>query len=231
MCLTLPFPSTEACAPATFSRTVHDKNTHGMDTILNVEETYVTVLVKIGPRFHTLECFLLKSILCFSPSYRMSEGDSVGESVHGKPSVVYRFFTRLGQGWYIVTYALGIYHLNLFIAFLSPKVDPSLMEDSDDGPSLPTKQNEEFRPFIRRLPEFKFWHAATKGILVAMVCTFFDAFNVPVFWPILVMYFIMLFCITMKRQIKHMIKYRYIPFTHGKRRYRGKEDAGKAFAS
>ena len=39
-------------------------------------------------------------------------------------------------------------------------------------------------------------HAATKGILVAMVCTFFEAFNVPV------MYFIMLFCITMKRQIK-----------------------------
>lgn len=30
-------------------------------------------------------------------SCRMSEGDSVGDSVHGKPSVVYRFFTRLGQ--------------------------------------------------------------------------------------------------------------------------------------
>lgn len=37
---------------------------------------------------------------------------------------------------------------------------------------------------------------------MATVCTFFEAFNVPVFWPILVMYFIMLFCITMKRQIK-----------------------------
>lgn len=47
-----------------------------------------------------------------------------------------------------------------------------------------------------------FRHSATKGILVAMACTFFEAFNVPVFWPILVMYFIMLFCITMKRQIK-----------------------------
>lgn len=45
-------------------------------------------------------------------------------------------------------------------------------------------------------------HSATKGIIIAMICTFFDAFNVPVFWPILVMYFIMLFCITMKRQIK-----------------------------
>lgn len=28
---------------------------------------------------------------------------------------------------------------------------------ADEGPALPTKQNEEFRPFIRRLPEFKFW--------------------------------------------------------------------------
>uniref|UniRef100_A0A8L2Q9V6 Protein RER1 n=1 Tax=Rattus norvegicus TaxID=10116 RepID=A0A8L2Q9V6_RAT len=181
----------------------------------------------------------------------MSEGDSVGDSVHGKPSVVYRFFSRLGQiyqswldkstpytavrwvvtlglsfvymirvyllqGWYIVTYALGIYHLNLFIAFLSPKVDPSLMEDSEHTTLI--------SPFVLR-------HAATKGILVAMICTFFEAFNVPVFWPILVMYFIMLFCITMKRQIKHMIKYRYIPFTHGKRRYKGKEDVGKTFAS
>ncbi|XP_043918932.1 protein RER1 isoform X2 [Protopterus annectens] len=144
---------------------------------------------------------------------------------------VYMLRVYLLQGWYIVTYALGIYHLNLFIAFLSPKVDPSLLEDSDDGPSLPTKQNDEFRPFIRRLPEFKFWHSATKGVVIATVCTFFDAFNVPVFWPILVMYFIMLFCITMKRQIKHMVKYRYIPFTHGKRKYKGKEEVGKTFSS
>lgn len=28
---------------------------------------------------------------------RMSEGDSVGESIHGKPSVVAAFFTRIGQ--------------------------------------------------------------------------------------------------------------------------------------
>ena len=35
------------------------------------------------------------------------------------------------QGWYIVTYALGIYHLNLFIAFLSPRIDPALEEVID----------------------------------------------------------------------------------------------------
>jgi hypothetical protein len=41
-----------------------------------------------------------------------------------------------------------------------------------------------------------------KSTMIAIICTFFDCFNIPVFWPILVMYFITLFCITMKRQIK-----------------------------
>ena len=29
------------------------------------------------------------------------------------------------SGWYIVTYALGIYILNLIIGFLSPAIDPN----------------------------------------------------------------------------------------------------------
>lgn len=70
-------------------------------------------------------------------------------------------------------------------------------------PGLPTTQrDEEFRPFIRRLPEFKFWWLIVKSTLFAMVTTFFDFFNVPVFWPILLLYFILLFGLTMKRQIK-----------------------------
>ena len=69
----------------------------------------------------------------------------------------------VGQGWYLITYGLGIYILNLFLAFLTPKVDPVTMqnEDDDDG-GLPTSNQEEFRPFIRRLPEFKFWYSMTK---------------------------------------------------------------------
>ncbi|XP_076250214.1 protein RER1 isoform X5 [Rhynchophorus ferrugineus] len=130
----------------------------------------------------------------------------------------------IAQGWYIVTYALGIYHLNLFIAFLTPKIDPAMDFDAEDnGPELPTRANEEFRPFIRRLPEFKFWYSVTKSTVIGLICTFFDCFNIPVFWPILVMYFITLFCVTMKRQIKHMIKYKYLPFTHGKPKYQTNE--------
>ena len=37
------------------------------------------------------------------------------------------------QGWYIVTYALAIYHLNLFIAFLTPKTDPSVYDVDSEG--------------------------------------------------------------------------------------------------
>ena len=29
---------------------------------------------------------------------------------------------------------------------------------SDDGPELPMKSSDEFKPFMRRLPEFKFWY-------------------------------------------------------------------------
>lgn len=121
------------------------------------------------------------------------------------------------QGFYIVTYGLGIYLLNLLIGFLSPQVDPE-----SEGPTLPSKGTDEFKPFIRRLPEFKFWYSFTKALCVAFVMTFFSVFDVPVFWPILLLYWIVLFVLTMKRQLRHMIKYKYVPFDFGKQRYAGK---------
>mmetsp|Transcript_52965 Transcript_52965/g.115556 ORF Transcript_52965/g.115556 Transcript_52965/m.115556 type:complete len:192 (-) Transcript_52965:709-1284(-) len=129
--------------------------------------------------------------------------------------------TLPAAGWYIITYGLGIYVLNLLIGFLSPQVDPET-----EGPILPTSKDDDFRPFIRRLPEFKFWYSLTKAFIIAFIMTFFSVFNIPVFWPILLLYFIALFFLTMKRQIKHMIKFKYVPFTLGKTKYRGKDEAG-----
>lgn len=70
-------------------------------------------------------------------------------------TAIYMLRVYYVQGFYVVSYALGIYILNLLIGFLSPKVDPEL--EVLDGASLPTKESDEFKPFIRRLPEFKFW--------------------------------------------------------------------------
>ncbi|EOY14800.1 hypothetical protein QUC31_000228 [Theobroma cacao] len=133
------------------------------------------------------------------------------------------------RGFYIVSYGLGIYILNLLIGFLSPKVDPEL--EVLDGASLPTKDSDEFKPFIRRLPEFKFWYSITKALCMAFLMTFFSVFDVPVFWPILLCYWIVLFVLTMKRQLMHMIKYKYVPFSMGKQRYTGKKTTARGLGS
>ncbi|KAG9104526.1 hypothetical protein FRC06_001612 [Ceratobasidium sp. 370] len=140
------------------------------------------------------------------------------------------------QGWYIVCYAHAIYLLNLLLAFLQPKFDPSLAQDlradeieeggepeastyenAYDGGGRRMGKDEEFRPFIRRLPEWQFWLSATKATIVAILCTLSEIFDVPVYWPILVVYFFVLFGITMKRQIRHMVKYKYVPFDIGRK--------------
>jgi hypothetical protein len=60
-----------------------------------------------------------------------------------------------------------------------------------------------------------------KSVVVAFLMTFFEIFDIPVFWPILLIYFFILFFMTMKRQIAHMIKHRYIPFDFGKPKHSG----------
>jgi len=119
-----------------------------------------------------------------------------------------RIYVR--RGFFVVTYGLGIYMLNLLIGFLSPAVDPE-----SDGPVLPTSDKEEYRPFSRKLPEFKFWLGAFRAVLVTTCMTFFEMFDLPVFWPILLAYFILLVVLTMKDRIKHMLKHNYVPFTLG----------------
>ncbi|KAI0741142.1 retrieval of early ER protein Rer1 [Earliella scabrosa] len=155
------------------------------------------------------------------------------------PFVLYRWLSTAGllavfmlrivfaQGWYIVCYAHAIYILNLFLAFLQPRFDPSLQDDllADEieeggegmASPLPSQRDDEFRPFVRRLPEWQFWLSSTRATVIALFCTFFEAFDVPVYWPILVVYFFTLFLLTMRRQIQHMIKYKYVPFDIGRK--------------
>mmetsp|Transcript_7195 Transcript_7195/g.25344 ORF Transcript_7195/g.25344 Transcript_7195/m.25344 type:complete len:194 (-) Transcript_7195:422-1003(-) len=168
---------------------------------LAMEPRGVTAMGAAGQKFQAL---LDKSVPMIGPRW----------GVFGLVVATYAIRVYLLKGFYIVTYGLGIFNLNLVIGFLSPQVDP----DSEE-PGLPTKSEEEFRPFVRRLPEFKFWYGATKSFCVGFLMTFFSVFDVPVFWPILLMYWMVLFTVTMRRQIRHMIKHRYLPFSHGKKSY------------
>lgn len=127
----------------------------------------------------------------------------------------------ISQGWYIICYGLAIYLLNLLLGFLTPKFDPSLEQElrSSNLEEGEDQTEEEFRPFVRRLPEFKFWVNAARATTLSLILSLFSIFDVPVFWPILLFYFIILFTLTMRKQIQHMIKYRYLPFDFGKTKY------------
>ena len=90
---------------------------------------------------------------------------------------------------------------------------------------------EEFKPFARKLPEFKFWEASLRATLLAFCMTLTRAFDIPVFWPILVIYFVILFVFTMRDRVAHMLKHRYIPCSWGKKKYQSKgPGAAKAAA-
>jgi len=122
------------------------------------------------------------------------------------------------KGYYALTYCIGIHFLNSFIGFISPIDDPE--EGLEEGETyLPQKSNEEFRPFQRKLREYAFWKIMFWTFVISIPMTFFESFNVPVFWPLLLVYFVIIFVLIMKKQIKHMIKYHYLPWDTGKRTY------------
>ena len=133
-------------------------------------------------------------------------------------AVIYFFRVFYKKGYYALTYCIGIHFLNSFIGFISPLDDPE-DELGVDNSYLPQRNNEEFRPFQRKVKEFAFWSMMFWTFLVAIIFTFFEAFNIPVFWPLLLIYFILIFFLIMKRQIKHMIKYNYLPWDTGKKNY------------
>ncbi|KAK6924016.1 Retrieval of early ER protein Rer1, partial [Dillenia turbinata] len=109
----------------------------------------------------------------------------------------------------------------LLIGFLSPPENPEIY----DGPILPNRTSDEFRPFFRvskfssfqemgcldattaKPGNFK-GYSLIRAFRIGLVMTFFH--------PILVFYWFILFTLSMRRQLMHMIKYRYVPFTWGK---------------
>ena len=139
------------------------------------------------------------------------------------------YFIRIfrKQAYYALTYCIGIHFLNSFIGFISPLEDPEEGNLNDGDSFLPQKKNEEFRPFQRKVKEYSFWSVMFWTFIVAIPMTFFEAFNIPVFWPLLLVYFLMIFFLIMRRQIKHMIKYNYLPWDSGKKTYAHKMPSQK----
>ncbi len=57
------------------------------------------------------------------------------------------------------------------------------------------------------------------AFVISILLSYVEFLNIPVFWPLLVMYFVMVVIVTFKTKISHMIRYNYLPIDIGKRTY------------
>mmetsp|Transcript_39524 Transcript_39524/g.123277 ORF Transcript_39524/g.123277 Transcript_39524/m.123277 type:complete len:214 (-) Transcript_39524:41-682(-) len=122
------------------------------------------------------------------------------------------------QRHFFAAYIMAIYVLNQTILFLSPAT-----EDEDD-PKLARSNSGEYRPFVRALSEFRLWARGAMATVAAMAVTCFDACDIDVDGRALLIYFTVLFALTMKQQIVHMIRHGYVPWSGRKPRPKTKVD-------
>lgn len=122
---------------------------------------------------------------------------------------------------YLMTYVLSIYLLHALISFLTPKEEniPDPFENFEDDVYIPQTIDDEFRPFMRRLPEYDFWCVCMKLVALALFITLFPFFDIPVNVPILVIYFLVMVLLTVRNMYRHMKKYQYNPFVSNKEVY------------
>ncbi|KAJ5079447.1 protein rer1 [Anaeramoeba ignava] len=153
------------------------------------------------------------------------------------------FFIRVIylEKFFVISYCLGVFLLNYFISFLTPQIDPEIAKQDEEDSNeleieekeikinLPTHSNDEFKPFMRKLPEYKFWEKTFYAIFISIISTFFPSLDFPAYWPMLLIYFLLLFVLSMRNQISHMIKYRYIPFNLKKKKYSQNKKSSENF--
>ena len=133
--------------------------------------------------------------------------------------ILYVIRVVLTRGYACLTYCIGIHILNSFIGFISPLEDPEDYDLNSDDSFLPQKNNEEFKPFQRKVKEYTFWSRVSWTFAISIILTFFKGVDITVFWPLLLIYFFLIFGLIMKRQIQHMIKYHYLPWDYKKTKY------------
>ncbi|KAL0227775.1 hypothetical protein RCL1_003918 [Eukaryota sp. TZLM3-RCL] len=131
---------------------------------------------------------------------------------------LFLFATRVivHDAFYIIAYALAIFLLLTGITFLTPK---SGLPSEEGRLPLHQSEEEEFRPFIRKLPEFKTWKQSFTATIISLFCTFLPFLDLPVYVPILVIYFCAISFVMLRVQVTNWIKYRYVPWNVGKKSY------------
>ena len=116
--------------------------------------------------------------------------------------------------FYAIGYIAGFILLENFLKFISPKLDPDLY-GNDVLPT--TNEDGDYKPFIRKLPEFLFWKRSMATMIIAVLCSLVPFLDLPVSGPLLLVYFLFVALISFRQHIMHMIRNHYVPFDLGKK--------------
>ena len=127
------------------------------------------------------------------------------------------FINRIIQvnGYYSIVYVLSVFILQKLIEFCTPLGIPNILEENEDGDDVEFElegilpSNVSDKPMLRSLNEFKLWQIISLVVILSIASTYFEIFNFPVFWPLLLIYFLWLAVSTMKKLKKHQKKYKY----------------------
>lgn len=71
------------------------------------------------------------------------------------------------------------------------------------------RSSEGDRPVLRSITEFNLWKNLLLIAVGSWLCTFFELFLVPVYWPFLLIYFLWLIGLAVCKHWQHMKKYGY----------------------
>ena len=128
--------------------------------------------------------------------------------------IIYLLRVMIKNSHHIITYAVGIYLIQGFILFATPK-----MKNTEDPFETLTEEQiaEEQKnfdgPFIRNLSEYDFWLFYMRVIIVSFILTFFNFLDIPVFVPLLILYFCIMVVATLAKLMQHQKIYKYNPWT------------------
>lgn len=121
------------------------------------------------------------------------------------------------DGYYAAMYLFAFYAVQNVIQYLTPNNLPTIQEEEEMGQvvyDIPetvqvTRNEDASKPIIRKLGEFKLWKKLTAAALICLGASFVPALDIPVFWPILLFYFVFVVISVVARQYQHMKRYGY----------------------
>ena len=81
------------------------------------------------------------------------------------------------------------------------------------------RDGDEYKGFHRKLNEYDLCRALGRAVVLALLASMFEAFDMPIFWPLLLFYFVLLVVVMFGTRFKHMAQHGYLPWEAGKKKY------------